>query len=101
MFCLINDILSCMTDRRLDTVYTCSATVITTSPQYSISEVVQRKYEERQFLSENNFHSFFFSAHYPTSWHFHVRTHFEPSKYGILILARTKHCCTFAIVKTF
>jgi hypothetical protein len=43
LFFIINDILSFMTDRRLDdVVYACSATVVTTSLLYSVS-VVQRK----------------------------------------------------------
>ena len=31
----------------------------------------------------------------------HARTYFEPSKYGILLLVKTRHYCTFIIVKTF
>ena len=69
--CIINDILSFMTDRHLDNiVYMCSATVITTSPQYSISVVVRGKYEEKQFLCENDFRSFSFHARYPVSWYY-------------------------------
>ena len=71
LFCAINDILSFMTDKHPDNVvYTCSATVITTSLPYSISFIVRRKYEEKQFLCENDFHSFSFHAYYPASWHY-------------------------------
>jgi hypothetical protein len=31
----------------------------------------------------------------------HARTHIEPSKYGILLLVKTRHYCTFVIIKTF
>ena len=71
LFCIINYILSFMTDRHLDNiVYMCSATVTTTSPQYSISVLVRGKYEEKQFLCENDFHSFSFHACYAASWYY-------------------------------